>query len=303
MISGTENSLVALSDAMADAVEKAGASTVTVDARHRMPASGIAFAFELVLTADHVVEREDDIAVWLPNGSRVNAALAGRDPGNDLAVLKLSVPTTAVAEVATASARVGQLALAVGRPSQDGLQASLGVISALGGPVRTGSGGLLEKYLQTDAIPYPGFSGGPLVDATGRVLGVNTSGLARGVSLAIPAALAWQVADTLARHGSVRRGYLGIRSQPVTLAAAAQGKLGRNQSTGLLLVGIEDGSPAADGGLIVGDILVGIGESVIDDPDELLARLSGTLVGQQVEVEVLRGGQPARIPVKIGERK
>jgi S1-C subfamily serine protease len=303
MTTNNDNTLLALSEAMADAVEKAGASTVTVDARQRMPASGIAYSAELVLTADHVVEREEDINVGLPDGSRVNATLAGRDPGNDLALLKLSGSGLVAAETAAAPARIGQLALALGRPSQEGIQASLGVVSAVGGPVRTGNGGLLEKYLRTDAIPYPGFSGGALVDAAGQVLGVNTSGLARGVSLTIPVSLAWQVAEALAQYGSVRRGYLGIRSQPVEINAAAQRLLGRSQATGLLLVGVEESSPAADGGLMVGDILVGLQEAVIDDPDELLVRLSGSIVGEQAAVEVLRGGQPLKLSVKIGERK
>lgn len=303
MNTGIEISLVKLSEDMANAVEKAGAATVTVDARQRMPASGIAINTRLVLTADHVVEREEDISIRLPDGSRVEAALAGRDPGNDLAVLKLAEDRLVAAEMASAPARVGQLALALGRPSQEGIQASLGVVSALGGPVRTGGGGLLEKYLRTDAIPYPGFSGGPLVDAAGQVLGLNTSGLRGGGSLTIPAALAWQVAEALLQHGSVRRGYLGIRSQPVALPAAAQALLGRSQHTGLLLVGVEEGSPAAEGGLMVGDILVGLADGVIDDPDVLLARLSGPIVGQRVELEVVRGGQPARVSVKIGERK
>jgi S1-C subfamily serine protease len=177
------------------------------------------------------------------------------------------------------------------------------VISAVGGPVRTGRGGLLERYLRTDAIPYPGFSGGPLVDTAGRVVGLNTSGLARGASLAIPAGLAWQIAESLARHGSVRRGYLGVRSQPVAIPPAQQKALGRQQASGLLLVSVEENSPAEAGGLMVGDILTGLAGQPLTDPDELLARLTGEVVGQATPVEVLRGGQPTLITVTIGERK
>jgi S1-C subfamily serine protease len=299
----TTNSLVALSDALADAVAKAGASTVMVDARRRLPASGIAYAENLVLTADHVVERDDDIRILLPDGSQLNASLAGRDPGNDLALLRLSGNGAVPAEPAPQAARVGQLALALGRPTPEGIQASLGVVSAVSGPVRTGRGGLLEQYLRTDTIPYPGFSGGPLVDAAGRVLGLNTSGLAHGVSLTIPVALAWQVAEALAQHGHVRRGYLGIRSQPVAIPATQGQALGRQQEVGLLLVGVEDDSPAARGGLMVGDILVGLAGQPVSDPDELLARLDGAMVGKSTPVEVLRGGQALTIKVKIGERK
>lgn len=301
--SNGNNILTALSDSMAAAVEKGGAATVLVAGRRRMPASGIAYAPDLILTADHVIERDDDVPIVLPDGTELVAKLAGRDPGNDLAILRLGNAVASVAEPAPQEARIGQLVLALGRPSPDGIQASLGVISAVGGPVRTGRGGLLERYLRTDAVPYPGFSGGPLVDTAGRIVGLNTSGLARGASLAIPAGLAWQVAETLALHGSVRRGYLGVRSQPVAIAPAQQKALGRDQETGLLLVGVEDGSPAEAGGLIVGDILTGIADHPVNDPDELLGRLSGEVVGRPTAVEVLRGGLPHTLTVTIGERK
>lgn len=302
-MSDIQNPLVALSDAMAEAVARAGASTVLVEARRRMPASGIGYAADLVLTADHVIEREDDIRILLPDGSQRSASLAGRDSGNDLALLRVNAGGVQPAEAASQPARIGQLALALGRPTPEGIQASLGVVSAVGGPVRTGRGGLLEQYLRTDTIPYPGFSGGPLVDASGCVLGLNTSGLSRGASLTIPVGLAWQVADALAQHGHVRRGYLGVRSQPTLLPAAQQQALGREQAAGLLLVGIEEGGPAAQAGLLVGDILVGLAGDPISDPDDLLARLVGSIVGQSVPVEILRGGQPTKIAVKIGERK
>jgi S1-C subfamily serine protease len=297
------NPLIELSDAMAGAVTRAGASTVTVNARRRMSASGIGFASDLVLTADHVVERDEDIHVILPDGSEIDASVAGRDPGSDLALLRLGQAGIAVAEKAENEARVGQIVLALGRPSRAGIEASLGVVSAVGGPVRTGRGGMLEQYMRTDTIPYPGFSGGPLIDALGRVLGLNTSGLSRGMSLTIPAGLAWRVAETLSAHGHIRRGYLGVRSQPVNIAQAQREVLGREQESGLLLVSIERGSPAEDGGLIVGDILVAVNEQPVNDPDELLALLAGSIVGNPASVQVLRGGQPASVTVTIGERK
>lgn len=297
------NILNALSEAMADAVEKAGAATVLVDGRRRFPASGIAYAPDLILTADHVLEREEEIKVMLPDGTRMDATLAGRDPGSDLALLRLVSAMASVGEPAPQEARIGQLVLALGRPTPDGIQASLGVVSAIGGPVRYGRGGLLERYIRTDAAPYPGFSGGPLIDSAGRVVGVNTSGLARGASLTIPVAQAWKTAEMLARHGSVRRGYLGVRSQPVEIPTSQQAALGRPQETGLLLVSIERGSPADQAGLMVGDILTGLAGTPIEDPDELLAQLSGEVVGRPVGVEILRGGQRLEITVTIGERR
>jgi S1-C subfamily serine protease len=296
------NVLEELSEALAASAELAGKAVVMINARHRLPASGVIYAADHVLTADHVVEREDDILVTFADGTEVPARLAGRDPGSDLAVLNLSKPAPAAAEAASQPARIGQMALALGRPSTDGLQASLGVISALGGPVRTGRGGMLERYIRTDAISYPGFSGGPLVDAAGAVIGINTSGLARGVPLAIPVDLAWRVAETLAKHGHVAHGYLGVRSQPVEIPAAARKALGREQATGLLIVGIEDDSPAAQGEMMVGDILVGLAGTDLTDHDALFAALAGKTVGKRTDIQVLRGGQPKVLDVVIGER-
>jgi S1-C subfamily serine protease len=295
------NLLISLSNAMAEAVARAGEFTLLVNGRQRMPASGIAYAPDLVLTADHAVERDDGVTVLLPDGSEQSVTLAGRDPGSDLALLRLERQVLMPARPVAEPAMVGQIVLAVGRPDTAGMQASLGVISAIGGPVRTGHGGVLERYIRTDAIPYPGFSGGPLIDPTGAVVGINTSGLARGASLAIPAGYAWQIAAALAEHGGVRRGYLGIRSQQVELSSALQGALGREQATGLLVVGVEPGSPAESGGLLLGDLLVGINGEPVIDHDELLSKLVGSLVGQATPLEILRGGQPVTLPVTIDE--
>jgi S1-C subfamily serine protease len=296
------NVLTALSDAMVLAVEKAAGSTVLVNARHRFPASGIIYAADLVLTANHAVEREDGIRVGLPDGSEIGASLAGRDPGSDLALLRLERAAGTPAERAPQDARIGQIVMALGRPTPEGIQASLGVVSAVAGPVRTERGGVLEKYVRTDAIPYPGFSGGPLVDGEGRILGVNTSGFAPGASLTIPVSLAWAAVDTLSKHGKIRRGYLGVRSQPVEIPAAAAGKLGRAQKIGLLLVGIEQDSAAAQSGLMVGDIIVGVGGSPVENHDDLLAHLGTDTVGKPVAMEVVRGGDVRTVNVTVGER-
>ncbi len=298
-----KNLLTALSDALAEAVEKAGNSTVLVNGRHRLPASGIAYAPDLVLTADHVVERDEDLSVMLPSGETISVSLAGRDPGNDLALLRLENAALKPAAKASGEPQIGQVVVALGRPSQEGIEASLGIISAMGGPARTWRGGLLDRYLRTDAIPFPGFSGGPLIDTEGSVVGLNTSGLAHGAAITIPAYLAWSSADSLAKHGYIKRGYLGIRSQQVELAAEASKVLGREQKTGLLLVSIEKGSPAEAAGLMVGDILVAINSQAVSDHDALMIHLSGETVQQAILVQVLRGGQPVEVSVTVGERK
>jgi S1-C subfamily serine protease len=302
MVSGN-NSLSAFSDSLVEAVAKAGESTVTVNGRHRIPASGIVYAADLILTADHVVERDEDISVTLANGTTVSASIAGRDTGNDLALLRLEKTSTIPAEKTNQDARVGQLVIALGRPSIEGIEASLGIVSAIGGPVRTGRGGLLERYLRTDAVPFPGFSGGPLIDSEGRVVGLNTSGLAHGAAITIPAFLAWSDAENLAKYGYIKRGYLGIRSQQVELAADIRKALGREQETGLLLVSVESGSPAEASGLMVGDILVAIEGQEIADHDELMVHLSGEAVGKPLPIQILRGGKPLNINITVGERK
>ena len=294
--------LVELSEALADAAESAGKATVLVNARRRMPASGIAYTADLILTADHVIEREEDISVTLADGKQVSAKVAGRDAGSDLAVLRLERAAAQAAEVTKSPARLGQIVLVLGRPSTNGIEASLGTVSAIGGPIRTGQGGMLEKYFRTDGISYPGFSGGPLVAADGTVLGINTSGLANGAALTIPAEVAWRIAEILAKHGRLKHGYLGIRSQAVEIPNFTQKALQRAQASGLLVVSVEKDSPASRGGLMVGDILVSVAGLPVLHHDELFARLSGDVVGKSESLEILRGGQPKTLDVLIGER-
>jgi S1-C subfamily serine protease len=293
------NPLTDFSNGLTAAVEKGGASTILVDARKRYPASGIAYAEDLVLTADHVVTREEDIKVLLPDGKSLTATVAGRDPGSDLALLRLSEKVLTPAKTSSA-VKVGQLVLALGRPNSAGMQASWGIVTAIAGPTRTHRGGMLDEYIQTETTPYPGFSGGPLVNTEGEVLGLNTSGLTRGSSLTIPVKMAWRVADELAKHGSVKRGYLGVRTQPVEIPEAA---LKREQKTGLLVMWLEENGPAQKGGLFVGDTIVAINGQPVSDPDDLFAALNSETVGKAVPVEVLRGGKAEIVNVTVGERK
>ena len=293
------NPLTDFSNGLTTAVEKGGASTILVDARKRYPASGIAYAEDLVLTADHVVTREEDLKVLLSDGKSLAATVAGRDPGSDLALLRLAEKVLTPAKTSS-EVKVGQLVLALGRPDNAGMQASWGIVTAIAGPTRTHRGGLLDEYIQTETTPYPGFSGGPLVNTEGEVLGLNTSGLTRGSSLTIPVKMAWRVADELAKHGSVKRGYLGVRTQPVEIPEAA---LKRDQKTGLLVMWLEENGPAQKGGLFVGDTLVAIAGQPVSDPDDLFAALNSDTVGKAVPVEVLRGGKAETVNVTVGERK
>jgi S1-C subfamily serine protease len=302
-MSKENNTFTNFSDGLADAVDKAAASIVLVDGRIRLPASGILYAEDLVLTADHVLEREEDIRVILADGKELTAEVAGRDPSSDLAVLKLSDSVEGVAEPFEGEMRIGELVLALGRHSTKGIEASLGVVSFINGPVRTHRGGLIERFIRTDAAPLPGFSGGALINARGQIVGINTSGLSHGTLLTLPTTVAWDKAQKLAEHGSIKRGYLGIRSQTVEIPEAAFETLGREQKSGLLVVQVEEDSPAAESELIVGDIIVGIAGEPITDHDDLAGKLSGEIVGQAASVNILRVGELLTVEVTVGERQ
>ncbi|MEJ2748872.1 MAG: trypsin-like peptidase domain-containing protein [Anaerolineae bacterium] len=290
-----------LSQALADTVAQAGSGVVRVEARRRLPASGIVWSADgLIITANHVVKRDDNIAVGLPDGASVSASVVGRDPTTDTAVLRADTSNlTPLTESDKKNLGVGHLALALGRPGKT-VQATLGIISALGDSWRTPWGGQIDRYLQTDVVMYPGFSGGPLVNANGRLIGLNTSGLSRGVSLAVPTATLARVADALLAHGRMRRGYLGVNTQRVHLPENIQAELG--QKSGLLIVSVEADSPAAQGGLTLGDTIVGFGDAVISHHDDLLAQLSGDRVDTAVPVKILRGGKLETVDVTVGER-
>ena len=292
--------LGALSNQLADAVERIGPALVLVNGRQRLPASGVVYAQNLVLTAEHALEREEDITIQTHDGRTLPAQFAGRDSSSDLAVLRVPDLNIEPATFAKEKARVGQMVLAVGRPSENGTMASSGIVSAVGGPLRGRGGATLEQYIRTDATPYPGFSGGPLIDATGTVIGITTTGLSGGVALAIPASVALRVAESLSQHGRIKRGFLGISSQPVYVPEGQ--RAGRSQETGLLIMKVENDSPAGRGGLLLGDILVALDGQTVTDSEDLQSLLTGDRVDRAVPVDVIRGGALQTLQVTIGQR-
>ncbi len=297
----TTSLLRALSNQMADAVERVTPSLVIVNGRQRQPASGLIYGPDLVLTADHVLEREEDLTIQTHDNRTLPAQFVGRDLGTDLALLRVANLELTPAQATTESVRVGQLVLAVGRTPNDGPMASTGVVSTIGGPLRTGRGTILERYIRTDATPYPGFSGGPLIDAQGGVVGILTTGLVNGVALAIPMDIAKGIADTLAKQGYIKRGYLGISSQLVELPVSQ--RAGRDQEHGLLIVKVDENSPAQQGGVLVGDIVITLDGHSINDSEELQLLLVGDRVGRAVPIEVMRGNALQTLSVTIGQRK
>ena len=294
------NVLQSVSNELAGVVAAASPGVVSVDARRRLPASGIVLSADgLIITAHHVVHH-DEINIGLPDGGHAKATLVGRDPSTDLAVLRAEASgLTPLGHAAADDLGVGHLVLALGRPGKS-VQATLGIISALGDAWRTAAGGNVDRYIQTDVIMYPGFSGGPLVNAAGNVVGLNTSALSQGVSLTIPASTLQRVADSLLAHGKVRRGYLGISTQRVHLPENFREQLGRK--SGLLIIAVDADTPAAASGLVLGDTVVTLDGQAVRTHDDLLALLSGDRVGQKVPMDIIRGGELRTINVTIGER-
>jgi S1-C subfamily serine protease len=279
---------------LAGAVAAAGRGVVAVNGRQRIPSSGVHWRSGVVVTADHSLKRDDEITVTLPDNREVEAELAGRDPGSDLAVLKLKDGGTAAAYFAdTTALQPGNLVFAIGRRGQNGVSASMGVISAVSGAWRTWRGGQIENFVRPDVNLYPGMSGGPLVDTSGAVLGINTSALTRGVGVTIPNATVNRVCDELLKRGKISRGYLGVGLHPVELPG---------RGGGLIVLSVEPNGGAAKAGIFVGDVLVKINGEAVRDTDDVQKHLGGESVGKPLAVEIFRGGNTVVLDVVPGER-
>jgi len=291
-----------LSNELAGLVERSGTGVVRVEARRRYPASGIVWSQDgLIVTAHHVVEQEENIRVGFDQKETVAAALVGRDPTTDLAILRSeAVKGTPVTRVDASGLKVGSIVLGLGRPERQ-VMASFGILNAVDGEWRTPTGGTIDRFLQSSIVMMPGFSGGPLVDGEGRVIGLNTSALTREASLTIPVETSDRVAKAILEHGRVRRGYLGVGTQPVRLPENLWEPLG--QETGLLVVSVEPGSPSEVAGMMLGDVIIQVAGERIRFMDDLIASLAGDRVGQTVPVAILRGGEKAEKSVTLGERK
>lgn len=322
--------LAQLSDELANAVERGGRAVYTVHGGRRAPGSGIGWPGGYVVTADHLLfpdvlywrrgpaprggghrftikldeaPQPQEFAVTRPDGQRETATLVGHDGATDIAVLKLATSQPAAAELAPiGSVRPGNLVLAVGRPTGNELSSSFGAIAAVGERWWTGRGGVIEAYVRADVTMYPGFSGGPLLDVQGRVIGLNSSLLGRGEHVAIPATILDGIVQKLATGQQVKRAYLGITSQPTHIPQPLREKAGLDQERGLLIMWVEPGSPAEQAGILVGDLLVRIVGQAVSSPRDLLEALTPDRVGKSVQMLVLRGGNRHEVIVTPGER-
>jgi S1-C subfamily serine protease len=295
--------LASLSDDLADAVQRAGQSVVAVHGRRRFPASGVAWHPDQVVTASHVLERDTDLSITAPDGTQHAATLVGRDPGSDIAILRVANANLTPARHAEPNRiKPGNLTLAVGRPGTPEPIASFGAVSSLGGAWRTAQGGLLDAYIRADVALLPGLSGGALVNPEGELLGLLSAYLAGGDPVAIPAPTVNASVERLLTGGTVRRAYLGVSTQPVELQEAVRQRLNLEQHTGLMLLAIEPGAPAEHGGLLLGDILLSIGERKVDDGEALQMALGPAVVGQPTPIRLIRGGELREVSVTPAPR-
>jgi S1-C subfamily serine protease len=292
-----------ISEEFAAATDQVGKSVVAVHGRHRFGASGIQWRKGVIVTVEHAVRRADEIMVRVAPDKLLNATVAGRDPSTDLAVLKLS--GAALPEVAIDSStqfKLGQLVLALARSRRGSLVASAGIIGGLSGEMQTWRGGRLDQHVRLALELYPGFSGGPLLSAQGKVIGINTSALARGRGMTIPVATVNRVVDELLEKGHIARPYLGLAMQPVDVPETLAAKLKTPAARGLLIVHVEPGGPGEKSGLLIGDIVVALREQPLRDTEELQQRLLSAKIGDAIPITVLRGGSPLQVSVVIGER-
>jgi S1-C subfamily serine protease len=295
----TSDLLTTFSNQFADAIDRAAPSVVQVQGRRR-PASGLVYADGVVLTTARALGREDGLHVRRHDGRTLDAELAGWDPATSLAVLRtpgLEAPAIAPAE---ARPRVGHLALAVARSWSNSVTASAGIVSIIGGPLPTGRRRAIDEVIRTTAPMHDGFAGGAFLDTAGGLVGIATAAAIRGLGVVIPASIAWRTAATVIEHGSLKRGYLGIAGQPVSLSEPQRAAHGRED--GLLVVGVTSGSPSAAAGVLVGDVVLDFDGRPVHSPEDLLDLLLGDRVGRPVTLRLLRGGTAVDVNVTVGER-
>ncbi len=296
-----ETPLEAVSRSLASVVERTAALVVSVNGRPRFPSSGLVWRPGIVVTAAHTIKRDDELTVTTPDGQVVSATLAGRDIGTDLAVLRFSESVAAIERTDAPDLRVGELAIVVGRGTDGSPASGLGVIGSLGGAWRTWRGGSLDRLIRLDVGVYYGFSGAPVIDATGNVIGIATTGLSRSSAIAIPSSTIDRVTTELVERGSVARGFLGVGMQPVALPPALLERLGLQGGAGVIVLGVEPDGPADRAGLLIGDVVVDLAGQRVEDTDDVQATLTGDRVGTELPVTVIRGGAIATLVATVGE--
>jgi len=287
---------------MANSVAGVAPSVVQVHGRRR-PVSGIAYGADVVITSARALGREDGARIVVDDGRTADGQLVGWDPASGLAVLRVDGIALAPANRSDSEPRVGQLAMPIARSWSNAITASVGIVAVIGGPLRTGRGYSLDRVIRLTAPVHDGFAGGPVVDASGRVLGVSTSAFIRGLAVVIPAALAWKHVAHVLEHGRPRVGFLGISGQTVRLPEGQRGTdQDAGQDRGLLVVAVTPDGPASAAGLLLGDVILALDGRAIASTDDLFGLLTAERVGRAVPLRILRAGAARELTVTVGER-
>jgi len=295
--------LIELSNALAQATDRAATNTVAVHAEARGSSSGVIWRSGIIVTSEHALRRDDEIHVTLADGRVVPAILAGRDPSTDLAVLKCAEAATPVTEFGDAGAiKPGSLTLVVGRTRASGPVAALGVVSLAATERKTWTGASLAPYIRLDIAVSPTAAGAAAVDAHGRIFGIATPRFARFGAIAVPASTVNTVVDTLLQKGRIPRGYLGVGLQPVRLPEALRQSLHREQKTAAIILEVESESPAHKAGLVIGDIIVALSGQPVARLEDVHSQLQGAAIGKSLTLGFVRGGTFQETHVVVGER-
>lgn len=298
------NSIIeTISGEFASAAEKVSGNVVAVHARRWVPTSGIEWKRGVIVTAHHGVQRDEDIKVLLGAGRAVSAKLAGRDPGTDLAVLRMEEGASAAPQLGdSTSLRLGHLVLALGRTRRGDLVASSGIIGGISGEWKNRRGGQLDQHIRLDLALYPGFSGGPLLNARGEVVGINTRGLAHGRAVTVPVATVNRVVEELLNKGHIARPYLGIAMQPVEVPERMRPKLPAETRAGLLVTHLENGGPADVAGVLLGDVLFEARGEAVEHVEAIQASLATANIGEVLQIRVIRAGEIKPLSITLAER-
>lgn len=288
------STILDLSSDLAGAVARASNGVVAVHGGRCETASGVAWNEHHVVTAAHALEHESELEVTVGD-ARVPATLVGADPASDLAVLRVERDLTPLSRAEAATPRVGEIALALSRSAR-GLRARLGVVARVSGAFRLGPGVEVERYVESDIVPAPGLAGSALVDAEGALIGLNATGVVRGVLVALPGSAVSRVVDAITTHGHVRRAKLGVALERVELPQAVAARRGARR--GLIVLAVAPGGPAERAGILLGDVILGVGGKAVERVDELAGALDESKIGLELAVELLRSGAEQVLSVK-----
>lgn len=297
------SALLALSNSLADTVAQAGTAVVAINTGQRVSPSGIHWRDGIVVTSDESLQNYDDTTITYANGKTVPVTLLGHDASTDVAVFKLEQTDIPVATIGnTATLKVGHLVMGLARSREGDVRAAMGAISVMTGSWQSMSGGTIDRYIRPDITLYPGFAGGALVDAAGKIVGMNTAGR-RGTALTIPAETVDRVVEQLMTTGHIARGYLGVGMQPIHLPPQLRTAFDLTTATGVMVVNVEIDSPADRAGLLLGDVLVTLAGVEISDPGDVRGILNQPdRIGTTVPIQAIRGGTLVELTVTIGER-